>query len=78
MANLLADRETFQAWRDSPQTKDFMAGLSQRRLDLMEAWARGQPMPPEIQASAVLLGDLVDLSHEDFAKQMLGMEVDDA
>ncbi len=76
MANLLVDKETFQAWRDSPQTKDFMAGLSQRRAAIAEAWARGQQMQPEIQASAVLLGDLVGLSHEDFVSQMLGMEIE--
>lgn len=76
MANLLVDREAFQGWKDQPQTKDFLAALRLRRLSLMEQWARGAGTL-ETQASAVLLGRLADLSHEDVL-EMLGIEVTDA
>jgi hypothetical protein len=42
----------------------------------MEAWAAGQPLNPEQQAQAVLLGHLVDLKHEDVL-DMAGVEVSD-
>lgn len=65
MNNPLQDPETFQAWKDSPLTKAFQALLTHKQQGLMQAWARGHPMTPEHQASAVLLGQLVALSHDD-------------
>jgi hypothetical protein len=73
MPNLLENLEAFQAWRDQPQTRDFLNLLKRRRQGLMEQWARGAGTL-ESQASAVLLGRLGDLSHDDIL-EMLGIEV---
>lgn len=75
MPNLLESKEAFQGWMDQPQTKDFLAALRQRRQALMEQWGRGAGTL-ESQASAVLLGRLADLSHDDVL-EMLGIEASD-
>lgn len=73
MPNLLQDPEVFQAWKDSPLTKDFLSLLMLKQRGLMEAWARGHSMQPEEQAQAVLLGRLAGLSHDDVL-EILGVE----
>lgn len=76
--NPLMEPEAFQAWKDSPLTRGYLAALRQRQTDLMAAWGRGQAMSVENQAAAVLLGQLADLSHEDFMAEFFGVEVSDA
>lgn len=73
--NMLEDRDLFQQWMDNPLTVDFLSLLTQRRQWLMEAWAKGHPGAdsPERQASAVILHQLADLSHDDVL-DWLGIE----
>lgn len=73
MDNLLVDPEVWAGWRQRPETQAFFQVLSLRRHNLMDSWARGQLTLPEHQASAVLLTQLVDLSHED-VRDMLGLD----
>ena len=73
MANPLQEEEVFQAWKDSPLTKAFRELLLTKQQNLSQAWARGHSMTPENQASAVLLGQLADLSHDDVL-EILGVE----
>jgi hypothetical protein len=73
----ILEPEEFQRWKDSNLTREFLSLLQRRRQQLMEAWAAGQPLNPEQQAQAVLLGHLVDLKHEDVL-DMAGVEVSDA
>jgi hypothetical protein len=72
----ILEPEEFQRWKDSNLTREFLSLLQRRRQQLMEAWAAGQPLNPEQQAQAVLLGHLVDLKHEDVL-DMAGVEVSD-
>jgi hypothetical protein len=72
----ILEPEEFQRWKDSPMTREFLNLLQKRRQHLMEAWAAGQPLNPEQQAQAVLLGHLADLKHEDVL-DMAGVEVSD-
>jgi len=69
----ILEREEFQRWRDHPLTAEFLKLLDQRRNNLMEAWAAGQPLAPEQQAQAVLLGQLTQVSFEDVL-DMAGVE----
>mgnify|MGYP001558742868 CR=1 FL=1 len=64
--NRLLDPEQFQAWKANPLTQDYLAYLADRRSNLMEAWASGQwgADKVELQAQAVLLGTLAELSFE--------------
>lgn len=73
--NLLEDADLFREWRASNMTEAFFQLLSLRRHNLMEAWSKGHPGTdsPEHQASAVILSQLVDLSHDDVL-QTLGIE----
>ena len=77
--NLLCNPEEFSRWWDHPGTLAFRDYLKERRSDLMEAWAAGNPLAPEIQAQAVVMGQLAGLSAETVAFE-LGIEVknDDA
>ena len=63
---VILDKEVFQHWLANPATQDFLALLKRRRSDLMEEWARGMaPLVPELQAQAVLLGRLAEVSFDD-------------
>lgn len=52
----LKNKEEFQAWVESPLTKEFLGLLRARQLRLMEEWGSGREQPAEKQAQAVLLG----------------------
>jgi hypothetical protein len=69
----ILEREGFQQWKDSPLTREFLGLLAKRQLGLMEAWGRGQPLLPEQQAQAVILGKLAEISFED-VQDMAGIE----
>jgi hypothetical protein len=69
----ILEREEFQRWRDHPLTAEFLKLLDRRRLHLMEAWATGQPLAPEQQAQAVLLGQLIQVSCDDL-RDIAGLE----
>jgi len=69
LANPLMDPETLRAWKDQPLTRAFLRYLSDRRQDLMQAWARGACLTPEEQAQAVCLTALVGLSADDISRQ---------
>lgn len=66
---LLSNRDEFQAWKESPQTKEFLTFLRDRQSDLTAGWGRGLPMTPEQQGQAVLLGQLAECRWSDFAAQ---------
>ncbi len=57
----LTQREDFLAWRDQPQTQEFLALLRDRQQSLMERWALGHQMLPQEQAEATTLGELARL-----------------
>jgi hypothetical protein len=61
--------EGFQAWKDSPLTREFLQFLKDRQRSLMEAWGRGKSLNPEHQAQAVLLGQLAEIRWPDVAEQ---------
>ncbi len=67
--NPLTEPENFQQWKDSPLTQAFLAYLKDRRAYLMEQWGRGQPMPPELQAQAVVLHRISNLTSEEVQEQ---------
>lgn len=60
----ILDKEQFQLWRDNPLTKDFLGLLQERHRTLGEAWARGLPLTAEQQATAVLSGQLGQVSFD--------------
>lgn len=62
---VILDKEEFQRWRGHPLTVEFLALLSRRRTELMEAWGRGLRLAPEQQAQAVLLGRLAEVNFND-------------
>lgn len=63
--SLMKEQDSFQEWKDSPGTRDFLAYLGERRKALMEAWAEGLMVSPEQQAQAVLLSRLCQISFKD-------------
>jgi hypothetical protein len=73
---MILEQEAFQQWKDNPLTREFLSILKDRRQHLMEAWGRGQPLMPEQQAQAVLLGQLAEINFED-VQEMAGIEVSD-
>jgi hypothetical protein len=68
--------EGFQAWKDSPLTREYLQFLRDRQAALMRAWAEGKSLTPEHQAQAVLLGQLAEIRWHDVAEQY-GIEVRD-
>jgi hypothetical protein len=77
MRMTILEPEEFQRWKDSPLTQEFLSLLKARQQNLMEAWGRGQPVSPEQQAQAVILGQLAQVRFED-VQDMAGVEVDAA
>lgn len=69
LPNPLINPEALAAWKRDRLTVAFLHFLKGRQMDLMEAWGRGESLTLEHQAQAVLLGKLVDLSHEHVAEQ---------
>ena len=71
--------EMFQAWMSRKETQEFFRFLMHRQTDLMEAWGRVEPWAqrPEIQAQAVLLGQLSDLTAQDLRDYYLEEELTD-
>lgn len=71
MTNSLLDRDQFQRWKDSPLTQGFLAYLRDRQSDLTRAWGKGLVGSnlPEVQAQAVVLGQLAEISFEDLQQQ---------
>jgi hypothetical protein len=67
--SLLLERDQFQQWKDNPLTRDFLRYLEDRQADLMMAWGRGMDCPVEMQAQAVLLGQLAAISWDDVVAQ---------
>ncbi len=74
--SLMKDKATFQEWKDSPATQDFLTYLQERQMALSAAWGRGASMTLEQQASAVLLGHLSQISFDDI-REHYGMEMTD-
>jgi hypothetical protein len=68
----ILEEAEFQRWKDNPLTREFLSLLGKRQLNLMEAWGRGQPMAPEQQAQAVILGQLAQVRFED-VQEMAGV-----
>ena len=68
--------EGFQAWKDSPLTREYLQFLRDRQADLMRAWGEGKSLSPEHQAQAVLLGQLAGIRWHDVAQQYV-IEVND-
>ncbi len=68
-------REVFQEWLQNPLTQEYHQFHRDRRASLAERWARGNPLTPEHQAQAVMLGQLADISWEDIAEQY-GIEIE--
>ena len=62
--NLLMNKDQFQRWWEHPGTEAYLAYLDRRRLNLMEAWARGLPLEPEDQMEAYLCSQMKELSPE--------------
>lgn len=75
--NLMQDKATFQEWKDSPATQDFLTYLAERQMALMQAWGKGLSVSPEEQAAAVLLGRLSTVRFEDMCEHY-GLEMSDA
>ena len=65
--NLLMDKDQFQRWREHPGTEAYLAYLSRRRLNLMEAWAQGKELQPADQMEAWLCSQMQELSPEQVA-----------
>ena len=67
MVNQLIDPEALGAWKAHPLTVEFLTYLRDRQQALMELWGRGQPMGPEWQREASLLGSILHLQSEEIA-----------
>jgi hypothetical protein len=61
------NREGLEHWLSLRQTKLYLAFLRDQQAALGQLWARGQPMSPEQQAKALLMGELASLSWADYA-----------
>lgn len=57
----LSNPEEFQAWRDSPLTKEFLNLLVENHLSMTLAWGRGRLMTEREQEKATVLGSLARL-----------------
>jgi len=67
MVNQLMDPEALGAWKAHPLTAEFLKYLKDRQQALMELWGRGQPMGPEWQREASLLGSILHLQSDEIA-----------
>lgn len=65
----LKTQEGFQAWKDSPLTKEFLQYLKDRQQDLCLAWGVGKTLTVEQQAQAVLLNQLAGISWDEIVEQ---------
>src|SRR4051812_17657670 len=72
--NLLINPDEFQRWQDHPGTKAFNQLLLKRWTELGLGWATGRQLGPEVQAQAVLLKKLIDLTPADIADEY-GVEI---
>ncbi|HNG55645.1 MAG TPA: hypothetical protein PLR85_19855, partial [Nitrospira sp.] len=59
--NKLTDPEVFRMWKEHRLTKAYLEYLSQRRVNLMEAWGSGRLLQPEDQMEAFLCQQMVEL-----------------
>ena len=66
--NQLIDPEAMAAWKANPLTVEFLAYLKDRHEALKELWGRGQPLGPEWQREASLLGSILHLKSEEVAE----------
>lgn len=65
--NQLIDPEAMAAWKAHPGTVAFRQYLKDFRAELAEAWAAGNPMSPQQQAQADLMGQMVELDSDAIA-----------
>ena len=71
--NPLNNPQDFLAWKANPLTQGFLQYLTDYRLQMAMLWAEGQPMTPQQQAQAEVMGDLASLSCND-VRQFYGLE----
>ena len=57
-------KEQFQAWKDSPQSKAFLAYLRERRDELAADWADGKAMTAHEQSMAQVFGDIAGFEYD--------------
>ncbi len=57
-------KEQFLAWKDSPQTKGFLAFLRERRDELAADWADGKTMTAHEQSMAQAFGDIAGFEYD--------------
>lgn len=67
------DKEDFDAWK--ARSLGFFQFLRDRRQDLMERWADGQPLGEHEQALAVTYGDILGLNWAEDVAAFYGIEV---
>ena len=66
--NRLIEPDAMQEWKGHPLTVEFFRFLGDRREALMQLWGRGQPLGPEWQREAALLGSLMHLKSDEIAE----------
>lgn len=71
--NPLTDPEQMAGWLGNRQTQAFRQYLQDFRARMAEAWASGQPMTPQHQAQADLLGQMAGLDC-DAIRKFYGLE----
>jgi len=69
-------QEAFDEWHSSPLTKEFFKFLSDKREDLKETWAKGQPIDDKAHAIAMVYGDILDLEFSTIA-EFYNIEIDE-
>ena len=60
------DPRQFQEWADSPVTQQAFKGLRDQQRALALRWAQGECLSPAAQTKAKVLGELANLSFEDW------------
>ena len=63
----MMDKEQFQEWKGHPLTVEFLNYLRDNQTVLMRRWASGEPLTPEFQTKALLMGELSSLDWADYA-----------
>jgi len=60
------DQRQFEEWAASPATKAAFRGLKDQQNNLARRWAEGECLSPAAQTKAKILGELANLSFEDW------------
>lgn len=59
-----SDEDEFLEWKHHPLTEMWLQYLKDYRMQLAQLWASGEPLGPEVQATATTLTDMIEMDYE--------------